>query len=259
MTEADIARDTLGHLRYIKVPLGDYMSLAQRAKGKRHSEEPKEMRWFRNGFWGATATFCGAGLVLTTGRIEGWFSPDTSVIVWSIALTLLSSVFAVVVQMTINKKVFVAEIRDARPADTVALGEMTAEIQANRELIQRQREEMAANELQRQSDVEQIREASGKRLKEIGDQVERLAAGIELAVLKAQEKAYAAGIAYALDAVSEKVSSHIGPLLAEVVALKEVQKDLERDLAAVILRQQQGQAGGGANIIDIRQARPDAN
>lgn len=135
------------------------------------------------------------------------------------------------------------------------LGEIESQRQAE---VAEIREEIAANERQRQADFDQIRDTAGKRLKEIEGQIERLAAGIELALLKAQERAYAAGSKHALDAVSEKVSAHIGPLLTEVVALREVQKDLERDLAAVILRQQ-GPASGGANVIDIRQSRPESN
>lgn len=138
-----------GGFPFVKLRLPEYWTLTQRAteaaktesgEDKTDPAEPKVLRWTRNGCWIVGAGFAGGGMFLTAARVERWFDPDTSAIVWLIALMLLSAICANVAQVTINRRITLdavrearedlrAEIRDHAPADAIELARIATLVQ----------------------------------------------------------------------------------------------------------------------------------
>lgn len=133
-----IADIDTGAFHFVKL-LGEYTRRAAtneaatdepaKSADKKEPAEPKELRWTRNGLWILGGGFAGCGLVLTAARVEGWFAPDTATIVWAIALMLLSAICAAVAQVTINRHVVVAAVREHTPADIAVLARIATMVQ----------------------------------------------------------------------------------------------------------------------------------
>lgn len=184
--------------------LPEYFSLTQRAKpaganaepgeDKKETAENKVLRWTRNGFWFLAAGFAGGGLFLTAARAEGWFDPDTSAIVWFIALMLLSAICVAVAQQTINKHVVLAAIRDHTPADVAVLARIATMVARVSSMQSKLAEGLAGMETQRQADLTQIRDNGAKHIEALHDRLDKLAQLIPLAVGEVARKAYAAAV-----------------------------------------------------------------
>ena len=195
-----LGADTLGRA-FVKVPVAQFMAMVQRSK----TGDVSWLLFTRNGLWGLAGGLCVVAGVLTLLRVSGSYHAEPMLLNWLWVGTVGSLFGALHTQASINlrrnmakadetKDELRSEIRDARPADAVALGEMAAELQASRGLVRQMREEIAANERQRQADFDLIRENSRKALEGLHQEV-------EWAVLKAQREAYAAGIRDVIDEI----------------------------------------------------------
>lgn len=197
------------------------------AKVDREAKEAEEIERLtekRNGFWIAAGVFFGVAVTLSILYWTHTVPVPNGVISWlGAGLTVISLLGGIATQNSINHRKATKrtedaetrlrdEIRDARPADTVALGELATELQASRSLIAQLLDAVSHNERQRQSDFDQIRENSRKALEGLHEDVERLGSAVVErlldvakewlpgAVEDATRKGYAAGYTDALAA-----------------------------------------------------------
>lgn len=174
--------------------------IEQQAKDEREKKESEQLDRLvdrRNGYWIAAGIFFGVAVGLSILHWTRVLPIPTGVISWlGPGLTVISLLGGIATQVAINhrrtaKKIEDAkdelreEIRDSRPVSGSVLTEMVAELQANRALIKQMREEMKANEQQRQADFDMIRENSRKMLEGVHERLDKLTE-----MVKARDEAY---------------------------------------------------------------------
>lgn len=157
-------------------------ALEQAAKVEREKEEKQEQAKLhdrRTHYRFATGVSLGAAAALSVlywfevihvpNGVISWLSAGLSVIFFLAGGFTLMSIYHRVTIKKIDDRAedLRHEIRDARPADAIELGRLVALHLETQAMVEH-------NELQRQSDVAQIREASVKRLDELHDQVRRV-------------------------------------------------------------------------------------
>jgi hypothetical protein len=170
-----------------------------------------------------------AKIVLPAGVIS-WLGPG---------LTTFLVLGGLAVQMKINHERTTDEIRDARPADSEVLGEMVAELQVNRELIQNLREAVAANEKQRQSDLDMVRDLSRKMFEGVHERLDRLEEGTH----RLAQGSFVAGFSAALESMR--------PLLQEEI--EKARADGYRAAFDAMVADPEELAAAG--VVDIEDAR----
>lgn len=126
---ADTGTDTLGH-HYIKIPVGDFMTMAQRAKGGGQVERKTHPWPSLIGRIACWALFGGFTLTAAILSFQVWFGDHkvpVGVISWLSYLGTLSYVGALTIQMTVNQRRILAAIEAIDPA---GIGRLAAQIEA---------------------------------------------------------------------------------------------------------------------------------
>lgn len=119
---------------------------------------------------------------------------------------------------------------------------------------------IAANERQRTADLDQLREASRKAIEgfhEVLDEVRQLLEGMHQTLGGVHREVH--GLRERLAAGLEANAKGLIMIKAEMQTLKDLQGDLERDLAALIVsrRQPDSQANGNGTVANLRSVRPE--
>lgn len=141
--------DTVGH-RYVKVPVGDFLTMAQRAKGGAHPErKPAGPVIGRVVCWTLAGAFFLTAAIFTSLAWSHQINLPTGAISWLSFLSQLCFIGALTIQMTLNQQRIMKlaaettalirhEIRDARPVDAQVIAQLSGQLQANRVFMEQE-------------------------------------------------------------------------------------------------------------------------